>query len=501
MKSFYNKPQMKFQSMERKIFFAFILTLGFFNIQAQTAFDALRYSNLTFSGTARSLGAGGALGALGADFSVLSTNPAGLATYRRSEFSLTPSLLVTATDAQLRTGSNTPLESDDQGDFNLSNVGFVFANRPNSSKWKTANFGIGLNRVANFSQSFFYQGTSPGSIMTRWKDFANSGEGISDFEEGLAIDAGGLFQFDGDDFYYSDFDGLETEEVTREETVITDGSINELVFSFAGNYEEKLMIGATIGVPFLTFTEEKIYVESDREGNRIPLFNSLDYRQDLNTTGVGINLKLGFIYRVNQMLRLGGAVHTPTRFGLDDSFSSSLNYDYTTDEGETSDITAESPDGLFDYRLVTPWRLMGNVGIIIGKKGFLSGEIEWVDYGSASFNYGQFGDSEREVNREIENTLTQAINLKLGGELVLDIFQLRAGFQILNSPLENDETVNYAYSLGAGLRQRSFFLDIAYRRSLLEETYVPYTVDQAPIQYVDNDITYGNFLLTLGFKF
>ena len=144
---------------------------------------------------------------------------------------------------------------------------------------------------------------------------------------------------------------------------------------------------------------------------------------------------------------------------------------------------------------------MGNVGIIIGKKGFLSGEIEWVDYGSASFNYGQFGDSEREVNREIENTLTQAINLKLGGELVLDIFQLRAGFQILNSPLENDETVNYAYSLGAGLRQRSFFLDIAYRRSLLEETYVPYTVDQAPIQYVDNDITYGNFLLTLGFKF
>jgi hypothetical protein len=261
------------------------------------------------------------------------------------------------------------------------------------------------------------------------------------------------------------------------------------------------MIGATIGVPFLTFTEEKIYVESDREGNRIPLFNSLDYRQELNTTGVGINLKVGFIYRVNQMLRLGGAVHTPTRFGLDDSFRSSLNYDFTTDDGQTSDITAESPDGLFEYRLVTPWRVMGNVGVIIGKRGFISGEIEWVDYGSASFNYSEFGDLEREVNREIENTLTQAINLRLGGEVVLDIFQLRAGFQVLNSPLADDDTVNYAYSLGAGLRQRSFFLDIAYRRSILEETYVPYTVDQAPIQYVDNDVTNGNFMLTLGFKF
>ena len=44
-------------------------------IDAQTAEDALRYSRLYFGGTSRFTSAGGAFGAVGADFSTLATNP------------------------------------------------------------------------------------------------------------------------------------------------------------------------------------------------------------------------------------------------------------------------------------------------------------------------------------------------------------------------------------------------------------------------------------------
>ena len=60
------------------------------NIHAQTISDALRYSNLEVGGTARTVGVGGGIGALGADYSVLSTNPAGIAAFRTNEFVITP---------------------------------------------------------------------------------------------------------------------------------------------------------------------------------------------------------------------------------------------------------------------------------------------------------------------------------------------------------------------------------------------------------------------------
>ena len=489
--------------MFRNIWLFFFCILFINQTEAQTAFDALRFSNLRPGGTARYVGVGGSLGALGTDFSVLSTNPAGLAMYRRSDFSITPSLLVTATDAQLRDGSDTPLRTDDRSSFNLNNLGVVFANRSSNPRWKTANFGMGLNRLANFNQSVFYEGKTPGSIVTRWQDFANSGEGISDFEEGLAIDAGALYQLDGNDFYFSDFEGSESAEVNREETIISKGSINELVFSFAGNYEERIMIGATLGIPFVSFTEEKIYEEEDMgEGTDgdIPVFNFLNFRQNLNTTGAGVNFKLGLIYRLNQMVRLGVAFHTPTLYWLDDSFDAALTYSYTDGNGEST-LSADSPDGLFEYRLRTPWRFIGSAGVVVGRRGFITGEIEWVDYRNASFDFGEFGQSEQETNQEINDLLTQTLNVRIGGELVLDIFQLRGGFQILNSPLEADDTVNFAYSFGAGFRQSSFYMDFAYVRTLFEETYVPYVVDQAPIQYVDNNVSNNRFMLTVGFRF
>jgi len=64
---------------------AFVLS-GF----SQTVDDALRYSQQFYEGTARNMAMGSAFGGLGADFSVASTNPAGMGLFRTSELSITP---------------------------------------------------------------------------------------------------------------------------------------------------------------------------------------------------------------------------------------------------------------------------------------------------------------------------------------------------------------------------------------------------------------------------
>lgn len=67
--------------------------LGFtFASQAQTFEDAVQFSRTQNWGTARSAGMAGAFGALGGDLSTLSSNPAGIGVFRKSEISITPSL-------------------------------------------------------------------------------------------------------------------------------------------------------------------------------------------------------------------------------------------------------------------------------------------------------------------------------------------------------------------------------------------------------------------------
>jgi hypothetical protein len=71
-----------------------ILILTLFSLTyciGQTSSDALRYSYLhPVTGTARTIGIGSSIGALGGDFSSVSINPAGIAMYRSSEFTITP---------------------------------------------------------------------------------------------------------------------------------------------------------------------------------------------------------------------------------------------------------------------------------------------------------------------------------------------------------------------------------------------------------------------------
>lgn len=487
------------------IFIAFTIQL-----QAQTAGDALRYSFLEVGGTARTVGVGGGIGALGADYSVLSTNPAGIAAFRTNEFVITPSVYNAKTSSLLENGSGNSTNVETSTKFNMNNIGMILNNRPRGRKWTTVNFGIGFNRLATFDQEFEFEGTSNGTIVDRFTELANDGL-FDEFEVALAENVVAIYTGTDPNFYTNDFLDPSTSPdyvVNRKQSVKTKGSYSELVFSLGGNFDEKLMFGATVGVPFLSFEETKIYEESELNGvDDVLFFNDLTFQEELTTSGVGINLKLGVIYRINQMFRLGAAFHTPTAMSLTDNFSTQFTYDYTDANGNSS-LTEDSPAGLFDYKLRTPWRAIASAAVLINRKGFISADIEYVDYSKSKFNLTSDSDNIEDQNYEIDlnNTIgsdfQSAINIRVGGEYAIEMYRLRAGYNISGTPYADSNITNNAYSFGVGYRKRTFYLDFAYKKSQITEGYVPYLLaDPSQEQSVQNEVNNSQFLLTAGFKF
>ena len=477
----------------------------------QTDIDALRYSRLQVIGSGRTMAVGGAFGALGGDFSVLSTNPAGIATYRHSEISLTPGLAFNQTLSDFEGEESNQVETY----TNLSSIGIVFGNpsTQSDSKWKTKNFALGTNRLANYYQKFHFEGLSQGSITERFVDLA---QGVSPgnfnyFEEGLAYEANILYEdsaFPNEpNRYTADVDSSQSTYKTTD--FESSGHSNEFVISFGGNYMHRLYLGGTIGVPFVRYSQRRDYVEDDRAGE-IQYFDELTFTEQFTTTGLGINLKIGAIYRLNQMIRLGAALHSPTRMTLSDDYRSSMSslIDFTG-TGAPPELTNSEPSvGNFQYSLRTPWRAIGSIALLLKKKGFVTAEVEYLDYSNSRFSYVALNDSDesylQDLNGTIDNKYGGTLNVRLGGEVVLSKLRLRAGYAIYGSPFRAgvafEDAVITNVSVGAGYHGKTTFVDFAFVNSSSQEEYVPYVAPNS-VPSVLNQTNNTNIVLTVGYKF
>lgn len=479
-----------------------ILTLlGGVTLTAQTFADALRYSQFDFGGSARFQGTGGAMTALGADFTSMSTNPAGLAVFRKSELMFTPWVVSTRTNSTLQ-GSGNGNISEDVLNFRLGNAGLVVASNP-GGKWSTVNFGIGLNRTADYQQEFFFNGRSGGSIIDRFTALADGLQPnqLDDFEAGLAFDAEAIFGPQADGTYLNDMFNNPDHRITKSQFARQNGYSNELSFGLAGNYNEKLLIGVSLNVPFVRYTSNKEYTEEDLI-DEVPVFNSLSFVEQLTASGSGFNAKLGLIYQPIHEVRIGASIHTPSFLKFTEAFTNSMTYRYT--EGGPATGSARSPEGFFEYRLRTPWRYSAGVGTIIRSFGFVSADVEYVDFGSSSFKFvtSNIADIEyqRELNNSVNTRLKGAVNIRLGAEMAIDIWRLRGGYMMYGSPYEGDTRFNTGFSLGAGFRGNNFYVDLAYVRRTFDQIYQVYQIDDVNKPNVNQDIVRSNVVLTIGFK-
>ena len=490
------------------------LCLGIF-ANAQDENDALLLGRTYQYGTARNLSLSGATGSLGADFGGISNNPAGLGLYRKSEFSFTPNVLVSNTESGA--GNNNTLVSESK--FNFNQTGIVFAKAKkgrayNKSKWKTSNFAIGFNRLANLHTDYAYTVTdTKSSFVENFAEEINAAGGLSYDANGNAQLAGAVSAAAQGAFntYIVDIDLNDSTRVAsfvpfntgidRSKTIRRKGGINELALSYGANYNEKVLIGATIGFPMVSYTEREILTEDDISGDNNNDFDYVDLVQNLGVDGTGVNVKLGAIFKPSNNFRFGAALHTPTWYSITEV--SNVEFEANTENYQGQIREDGIPGNTFDYSFQTPMKATGSATALFGKQGFISADVEWINYEGMRYNYNGFEVAESAVNTAIQQTYQNAMNIRLGGEVRLDEIALRAGYGYFGNPYQDfSGGAGQSASLGLGYRTKSFYLDLAGQYLFTEDSDVTHTLArnaEIPAAVVGTRNT--QIAMTMGFRF
>ncbi len=505
----------------KKLIFTIITVLGLTTcLSAQYVDQALRFSQQNYGSTARSKAMGNAFGALGGDFSALSINPAGIAIYQRAEVTATVNLLNmnnTETTYQGQMGE------DRSNKFNFSNFGYV-ATAPQvnngTSGLVSLNFGIGFNRLNNFNQNVLTNAN--GSMHSRMDAFAQNTNGIyyddlvtydnyDPYYNGIPWESKLAWENylidvanpgEGDDQYMSIL--YENEQVDQLEMISREGYINEYLASFGANFNHQFYIGGTIGLHDLYFDEAKSYQEEGGWGN-------YTYTNRATTSGVGYNLKLGAIFRPVPELRFGAAIHTPTFYHLEESYSSVMNSNLQ-DVGEEADGThrEESPVGNYEYKFETPFRAIGSIAYQFGKKGLISFDYEYLDYASMKLRKGEDGYGFGSENQEMKEIYTKVNNYRLGAEYrVTESFSLRGGIELLgnpynpnayNAPQPNKDFKFTTYNGGIGYRNKNLSLDLSYSLGDRTNYMYIYQADGFDVEPVKYHSLVHELMFTLGIR-
>lgn len=477
----------------KKTFALLISSLFSLVLFAQNENDALRYSLINYGGTARFAGLSGAYGAVGADFSSLSQNPAGIALFRKSEFSITPVFSSNNTKSNF---IGNPV-SDSRNTMYLGNVGYIFSQNLKGQAGPLVNvqFGFGINQLTGFNNSMTISGfNTSGSLLKAYVDDVNAGSDWDDFGSGLAYDVNLIYNDSVNQrwAYDMEYDLGNGAGIQQTKTTETRGSLNETVLSGGANISDKLFVGITFGFPYIRYEETSNYTEKD-ENDVNSYFNSFSRYEYLNTKGSGFNFKAGFIFMPVEFLRIGGAIHTPTNYyNMSDSYNTSMTSSFTGEQ-----YSAKSPDGYFEYELNTPMRAIGSIAVLLGKHGLISADYEYIDYSKANLRSTDYGFSDE--NKSIHTQYTSANNLRVGAEIKSGIMALRGGYSFSESPFRDSGKIGdrNGYSMGFGIRDKGYFVDFAYNHSKSENRY--YLNGMEPV--ANNRIQTNSYSLTLGFRF
>lgn len=467
---------------------------------AQNEDDALRYSRTMFGGTARSIGLAGASGAMGADFSALSVNPAGAGLYRRSEFTLSPQLLIRSAKSRYLGSSG----SDENVALNFQNWGIVFSGKTESAAsegpgWRRFTFGVGYNRLADFGSRFFASGqNSSGSYLDVLRDQANgfSPDMLDPNSTLMAYNSYLISPFPDSiapKQYFTEMPAQLKKSQSR--TIEQRGGIGETVITIAGNYSDRLFLGGTLGFQRVRFNQTNTYSEKDLDNQvRLDFFDEIT---ELTTEGTGLNLKLGALYMPADFVRIGFSVHTPTFFRLSDQFQTFQNAKFDTLPVANM---AESPIGNFDYRLRTPFRMVGSAAFIFAKLGLLSIDYEFVDYRDAVLRSQLFSFSQANSNTASKYRI--AGNLRVGTEWKIMDFYLRGGYALYGTPFQNNSLGGEmsGFTGGFGYRNSNLFFDAGFFRTSMNQSQYMYNSNYNS-NLVNNEIRTLALVFTVGIKF
>ncbi|MBS1495611.1 MAG: hypothetical protein JSU03_10870 [Bacteroidetes bacterium] len=511
--------------MKKNILLLCLLCSG--KIFAQTPEDALKYSWYPQNATARIMAVGGAMGSLGGDITATFVNPAGLGFYKTGDFVLTPGFLSKKNDADYFNNHS----SVNKSSFNLGPSGFVIGGPTQSGK--SASFSLAVNQSVSFNNSLHLNALNNKSSFSEQfaEEFANSGLSIdgalnvnSSVPYGAApalytylidtVTVAGNTTIKAAPEYILDAGQALRQDMYKQ----TNGGIYEVAIGGAIDDNDKWMYGASIGIPIVYYKSNTTFTESDTSSNTSNYFNSFKYNDTYTTTGGGVNLKLGAIFRPQEYLRFGLAIHTPSFMWLHDKRVTTLNTQIENpvlNSSSTSlDFTNNEP-GVSKYIQSSPWKaiLSGSYVFretqdVTRQRAFITADVEYVNYKGSRFHADNsasgmdYKSYYNGVNDVIKSDYKGAFNFRAGGELKFNTFMVRGGFAYYSSPYA-DASLKASQALasgGIGYRNKGVFIDLTYIHNITKDINFPYRLETGSY-YATTQQKRDQVVATVGFKF
>lgn len=508
---------------------------------AQSAYDAANITSTELNGTARFVGMGGAMGALGGDISTIGTNPAGLGIFRSNDISLTMGYSSLGTESKL--GGQT--FSADKNRFSVDNAGFVISTKiGNQTALRYVNFGFNYKKAKSFNRITKVGGKlsfSQTDLMTSQANemFNYNGVDLWQLQQdklnpyddnrvgwlgALAFDTGLVLTDDDPD---NPFYNFATEPLMNYHTVER-GGIDQYDVNLSFNIQDRVYLGFTLGFSDVNYRKSYFYSEDLGDDNDYSL--SSENRID----GLGWNAKFGVIFRPieESPLRIGLAVHTPTLYSLAYKTSALMQSNLWLPSDTPGEEYLEhfkvdtywelnDHDMKREFDLRTPWKFNASLGYTVGRNLALGAEYEYEDYSSIAFyepdEYAEKMDFE---TQQVKQTCKAVHTFRLGGEYkVIPEFAIRAGYNYSSAAYKDDavkvlpinsintdtDFANFKslsnYTFGIGYRGSRFYADLAYKYTTQKADFYPFAFSDDRPEVTKLTHTRSQAMLTLGMRF
>ncbi len=446
-----------------------ILTIMPLILSAQSLSDIYNYSSTRYQGTAKSIAMGNAIGAVGQDLSAIEINPAGLALFRKPTFTFTTGLTTALTTSSYKQNE----EKDYSIRMPVNDIGYVWISDVTGGHLNSLNFSIGLNKKNNFSYSSYTKGLNPSTSLIDAYINELDANGIHNSEDLAWFSPNNIYPLW--DTYLLDFNTdneystpIPMGNIIQQRGVLSRGYINEFSFSMGANVNDKVFVGASIGIPFLYRSLLTEYQENDLDNNNN--FQEWEQRETLYTDGCGINAKIGVIVFPARWVRLGLSLTTPTSYYVDESWKTSTYADFKTNK-----YVYNSDISFYSYHITTPMLINASTAFIFGNFGMITADYEYVNYRTIRVSSSDYDYSN--LNGDISQRFKPTSNLRFGTEWRLKRMCFRGGYSIYGSPYgfsKNDLRTD-TYSIGLGYTFGHVTIDAAYALSNMSKTYDMYS--------------------------
>ena len=538
--------------MKSKYIFFAVSLFAALSANAQETYENAKLAGEDLNGTARYVGMGGAMEALGADISTIGSNPAGIGLFRHSNVSLSAGLLMQSDGKEFSNGKKTNLSFDQ--------IGGVYTTRTGQKSF--LNFGFNYHKSKNFDYILNAAGSLNGSSQNKQSYIkgmlANENSGgffVRKDKNGKNVgyvDASPLsnvaYTWSQIDYLYwnnlipdkntgrFNYESATGYNLARANT----GYIGNYDFAVSGNFNDRVYLGLTFGMKDVNYKGYSEYRENLNNAGGVLV------RDERKVTGSGFDITAGVIVRpvAESPFRIGAYVKSPTWYDLTTSNATGLVYA----KGTTSKDSYISNS--YDFKLWTPWKFGFSLGHTVGNYLALGATYEYENFSNINsrvndggyYNYyGEYYESsspDKTMNNHTKEVLKGVSTLKLGVEYKpVSNVALRMGYNYVSAMYVNDaqkdpglaslgtayaSTTDYTnwgainrLTLGVGYQIKKFNIDLAYQYSTQNGSFAPFsnirdvsipsgatTVKESNVATsTDVKNNKSQLLLTLGYRF